>query len=167
MRKKFSNADIDYTANQLHDNGIQQTWLFMAGYPMETEEDFQETLALLRKYQHWAADGSLKVAISSPFTLGDQVPLTNDERLRDHYHFEREQVVKGWSHIFWSTPINQENTYETRFHRYRRFLELQQELGFGDRDGQEADRMLREQQAVYEQYLEAKNTQKTFAIRKI
>ena len=167
MRKKFTNTDIDYTANQLHDNGIQQVWLFMAGYPMETEEDFEQTLNLLRRYQRWAHDGSLRVAISSPFTLGDQVPLTNDDRLRDHYHFEREQVVKGWSHVFWSTPTNPDNTYATRFDRYRRFLELQQELGFGDRDGQEADRMLREQQNVYEQYQAAKNTKKTFAIRKV
>ena len=167
MRKKFTNTDIDYTAHQLHDNGIKQVWLFMAGYPMETEQDFEETLNLLRRYQHWAKDGLLRVAISSPFTLGDQVPLTNDSRLRDHYHFERENIVKGWSHIFWSTPTNPDNTYERRFDRYRRFLELQHELGFGDRDGQEADRMLREQQEVYEQYIEAKKSKKSFAIRQI
>lgn len=69
MKKKFSDEDIDHAMEKIHRYGIRCTWLMIIGYPTETEEDFNLTLDLLRKYQHMAIDRTIDT-LALGFTLG-------------------------------------------------------------------------------------------------
>jgi radical SAM superfamily enzyme YgiQ (UPF0313 family) len=49
MNKKFTNEDMWWCFEMLHKYGIRHSIMFITGYPTETEEDHQNTLATLRK----------------------------------------------------------------------------------------------------------------------
>lgn len=69
MKKKFSNADIDHAMAQIQLHNIRCTWLLIIGYPTETEEDFNQTLELLRRYQHMALDRTIDT-VALGMTMG-------------------------------------------------------------------------------------------------
>ena len=69
MKKKFSNADIDHAMTQIQLHNIRCTWLLIIGYPTETEEDFNQTLELLRRYQHMALDRTIDT-VALGMTMG-------------------------------------------------------------------------------------------------
>jgi hypothetical protein len=48
MKKKFSNEDMFYTFEMATKYGIQVVFNIIVGYPTETEEDFDDTLLLLK-----------------------------------------------------------------------------------------------------------------------
>lgn len=54
MRKKFSNADIDYFVHNIGKRKIPMRFLLIVGYPTETREDFEETKNLLTRYKDYA-----------------------------------------------------------------------------------------------------------------
>jgi len=54
MRKKFSNADIDYHIQQSGFYGIKNIWLMITGYPTETLYDHQQNLGGLERYKDYA-----------------------------------------------------------------------------------------------------------------
>jgi radical SAM superfamily enzyme YgiQ (UPF0313 family) len=69
MKKKFSNADIDHAMERIQFYGIRCTWLLIVGYPTETEEDFEQTLDLLRRYQPMGLDRTIDT-VALGVTLG-------------------------------------------------------------------------------------------------
>ena len=48
MRKKFTNADMYKSIEELGKRNIKMTYLMMVGYPTETDNDFEDTLDLIR-----------------------------------------------------------------------------------------------------------------------
>ncbi len=74
MNKLFSNSDLYYCVEQLAKNGIEMIWLMIVGFPEETEEDFEETCELIRKFAHLNRD-KYKIQVSMhefvPFTEVD------------------------------------------------------------------------------------------------
>ena len=52
MGKKFTNEDLYFNIETLAENNIKMILLLMAGYPTETEENFYDTINLLKKYDH-------------------------------------------------------------------------------------------------------------------
>jgi hypothetical protein len=59
MRKKFSNADIDYHLEQCSRWGIPNVFLMLVGYPTETDSDHQHTLDTIRRYQKYTKTGTI------------------------------------------------------------------------------------------------------------
>ena len=125
MKKNFTNEDIDYTAEQLLRVGIKQQWNIFVGYPTETEEDFQDTLNLLKKYSKY--NDMVLISPIGLFKMINGTPITTD-----YYMGElgvSVQEFNGNNDIIWTTDINTENTFETRYNRWKRLLKALEENG--------------------------------------
>ena len=76
MKKGFSNADLDFTLEQIRLNGMNCYFLIIIGYPTETVEDFQETLESFTKYQGYAIDGTIfGVNLGGTLSIDEGTPL--------------------------------------------------------------------------------------------
>jgi anaerobic magnesium-protoporphyrin IX monomethyl ester cyclase len=59
-------AQVERAAQSLRDNGIRQFWFLMLGYPGETLEDIEATLALFRRFS--PEEYSVSIAVPVPGT---------------------------------------------------------------------------------------------------
>jgi len=59
MRKGYTGEDLDYNMEQYSKNKIQVYFLIIVGFPTETDQDFQDTLDMLTRYQKYVADGTI------------------------------------------------------------------------------------------------------------
>jgi len=132
MKKKFSNSDIDDAMKNIQFHGIRCTWLMIIGYPSETEEDFQMTLDLLKRYQPMAVDRTIDtVALGMTMGILDDSPLAN---LKEELHIVSSigDVDNG---IYWQ---NENGDFKTRIRRRIEAEELIRTLGYnswvGDND---------------------------------
>lgn len=130
MRKKFSNDDIDWTVEMLVKNNIIQSWLFMVGYPSETEEDFDETKNLLKRYHHLGKKGMIRIGVTPTFMLTNNSPLLNDLNMADHYGLAHNLTSTDASTKFWTSNKYIDNTYPVRSRRWKEFVTLCQNLGY-------------------------------------
>ncbi|MAJ57296.1 MAG: hypothetical protein CMI74_04415 [Candidatus Pelagibacter sp.] len=113
MRKKFSNEDIDYFMKNLGDRKIKMKMLLIVGYPTETEEDFEETLQLLRRYKKYAK----YISVSPHMMLTyKNTPLDFDHR--DLYDTEG---------FHWKNDIS---NYNIRLVRFKKVFEVGQQMGY-------------------------------------
>tara|TARA_B100000212_G_scaffold337657_1_gene312897 strand:+ start:17115 stop:18335 length:1221 start_codon:yes stop_codon:yes gene_type:complete len=113
MRKKFSNEDIDYFMKNLGDRKIKMKMLLIVGYPTETEEDFEETLQLLRRYKKYAR----YISVSPHMMLTyKNTPLDFDHR--DLYDTEG---------FHWKNDIS---NYDIRLTRFKKVFEVGQQMGY-------------------------------------
>jgi len=128
MKKKFSNNDIDWSVNALHSNGIAHAWLLMVGYPSETESDFQETKALLRRYAHLAPNRMIQLNITPTFSLLNNSPLLKQSELAVEYGLDRHAT---WTNDkFWTSTVYVDNDYPTRSRWWKELVSLALELGY-------------------------------------
>ena len=126
MRKKFSNADLDYTMKNIQLYGIRCTWLLIVGYATETEEDFQETLDLLTRYRPMGLDKTIDtVALGSTLGILQGSPL---------YHMQEELGIQGGtnSEVDW---VLDGLDFKTRVLRRIRAEEVIRELGYNSWTG--------------------------------
>ena len=113
MRKKFSNEDIEYFVTNLGDRNIKMKFLLIVGYPTETEEDFEMTLEMLRKYGKY----SHLISVSPHMMLTyENTPLDLEHReLYDDYGFH------------WKNDISD---YDIRYKRFVKVFEVGKEMGY-------------------------------------
>ena len=119
--------DLDYTISMCSKHGIKMYFLMIVGYPSETRQDFEETLDLLRRYQHYVAVGTLVgINFGTTLTIGEGTPLyVNPE------NFGVKGVNGNRPHdIFWMHESNKELTYKERILRRIEAQELAHELGY-------------------------------------
>lgn len=113
MRKKFTNEDIDYFVNNLGDRNITMKFLLIVGYPTETEEDFEMTLELLRRYGKY----SHLIAVSPHMMMTyKNTPL--DLEHRDLYDEDG---------FHWKNDIS---NYDIRYKRFLKVFEVGKEMGY-------------------------------------
>lgn len=130
IRKNYTNDDLDYGVYHLQKNRILQHWLFMVGYPSETEKDFLETLELLKKYKHLGQSRKVKLYLTLPFQLNDVAPLLKEEKFIEEFKWDKEKQKQASFRYFWTTSVNPENTFKARYHRFHRFVSLALELDY-------------------------------------
>jgi len=113
MRKKFSNEDIEYFVTNLGDRNIKMKFLLIVGYPTETEEDFEMTLEMLRKYGKY----SHLISVSPHMMLTyENTPLDLEHReLYDDHGFR------------WKNDISD---YDIRYNRFVKVFEVGKEMGY-------------------------------------
>ena len=113
MRKKFSNEDIEYFVTNLGDRNIKMKFLLIVGYPTETEEDFEMTLEMLKKYGKY----SHLISVSPHMMLTyENTPLDLEHReLYDDHGFH------------WKNEISD---YDIRYKRFVKVFEVGKEMGY-------------------------------------
>jgi hypothetical protein len=163
MRKKFTNDDIDWTTNILHEYGIKQSWLFLVGFPSETDEDFQDTLNLLDKYKHLGRSGDILVSVTPTFSLSSNVPVMSDPNLRDYYGVGHNPSHPLMSK-FWTSTTNLTNDYPKRSQRFKDFLKHALDLGYSINPAMTYEKSMLEIESLDKLYAEQKT--KFISIRK-
>jgi len=119
MKKNFSNCDLDWSVRRLLKYGISQNWLLMVGYPSETEEDFTETLKMLREYSSLASNGMITVQVTPTFMVLQNSPLIMNPTLSRFYGLDKKQVLSEFGSKFWVSSMNPSNDYPTRSRRWK------------------------------------------------
>ena len=131
MKKGFTNKDLDYTLEQMRINNINGYFLMIAGYPTETEDDFNETLEMFTKYQGYAVDGTIfGVNLGGTLSIDDGTPLHINARDLDlelsPQTIDGAQVIG----LDWVNQNNPELDLLTRCKRRVLLQELLMDLGF-------------------------------------
>jgi hypothetical protein len=139
MKKKFSNDDISWFAENCHDNGIEQLWLMFVGYPTETEEDFQASIDLLKNHSHLTGNGLITVFLSLPMMMtsgsafmrkyGEEYGLTHN-------------ASDPWADFFWTSNLHQTNTFDVRVGRWKRFIDAINQYGYADSGSRQVEKFL-------------------------
>lgn len=118
MGKGSSQEAVNYTSSMLIKYGIHQTWNIIAGYPTETDEDWQETMNLI-KYWLPRSNNLLKIEPISTFLIIDGTPLTDSHDYVDLGISTSN--INGYTGFAWTSSVNPKNTFDVRCNR---FLEL-------------------------------------------
>jgi hypothetical protein len=124
MKKKFSNADIDYHLEQSAYWSIPNIFLMITGYPTETEEDHQENIKSLYKYQKYVYSNTIFM-IGLGFTMH---LLHNTPMMHMLEELDISILDDSSTNIFdWETP---DNKLKTRILRRLELQEIAQKLGY-------------------------------------
>jgi len=165
MGKKFNNEELDYSIRQLHKNNISQSWLLMVGYPTETEQDFIDTLDLIKRYTRLNKNGMIKVSVTATFQLLHNSPLLTNPKVSDSVRFHYDQSKHHLSRFFWTCDSNPENTFIERYTRWRRLTNLITETNYTIHDSMPIKKWADELENLKTIY-EEQQTKKVFYIRK-
>jgi radical SAM superfamily enzyme YgiQ (UPF0313 family) len=119
MGKGSRQPDVHYTTEMLSKYGIRQAWNIIAGYPTETDNDWQQTMELI-DYHLPRSNNLLVIQPVDTFLLLSDTPM-----MTDNTHYEdlkiKQRIVNGYSSFAWTTEINPSNTFDVRANR---FIEL-------------------------------------------
>ena len=118
MGKGSTNADVAYSTEMFTKYGINQSWNIIAGYPTETEEDWQDTMQLIKTWVP-QTNGLLKIYPIDTFLILPDTPIARSE-LYSLLDLNQENI-NGYSDFVWTSGANPSNTYDVRA---RRFIEL-------------------------------------------
>ena len=126
MKKKFNNASLYDMIENLSRRQIKQGWLFITGYPTETDQDFEETLILLKKYKHY---GSLIDVNFVSFVLLPDCPLAWDQQYKD-LKFSSTNKQEGSIVNHWVCNKNPTLDFNKRLQRFKIAQKMAQDLGY-------------------------------------
>jgi radical SAM superfamily enzyme YgiQ (UPF0313 family) len=129
MKKKFTDEDMDHGIVNLHKNFIKQSWLFITGYPTETDEDFEDTIALLQRYAHLNSNKMIRVSITPTFAVLHNSPLIQDDKLKQQLGLDYD-INDNLSRYFWTAKINPDNDFAARYHRFNRLMDVAIKLNY-------------------------------------
>ncbi len=124
LKRMNKNYNVDVAERVLRDTrlaGIHTTGNFMFGFPGETEEDFEMTLAFLRRNRQWLE----RAYGSATFTSLEEYSHLTDHQ--EEFGIRRE-TEKAAHNLYWESRDGA-NTYPVRLERYRRFRQTCMELG--------------------------------------
>jgi anaerobic magnesium-protoporphyrin IX monomethyl ester cyclase len=121
MNKHFDPQTASRVLRATHEAGIKTTANFMFGFPGETEEDFQQTLAFVERNAAW---------LDCAYASATFTSLEEHSYLTDHQaEFDiRPAPEERFHNLYWESRDGS-NTYLVRLDRYRRFRQKCIELG--------------------------------------
>jgi len=128
MRKKFSNADIDYHLEQCALWGIPNVFLMIVGYPTETAQDHQDNIDAIKKYKKYSDMGTIFM-----MRWGFTMHLYDHTPIMDMVHDLQINIsdnIKFDSVYSWTSALNPSNTLKERIRRRIEIHELCVELGY-------------------------------------
>lgn len=128
INKKFTNQDLDHHFEMCQRYGIRNSLLTFVGYPTETEEDFEQTLAMLERYQKYLiSDTIIGINHSGIFGLLPGAPVFE----------QREEIGIHWEYrdqdrpdISWTNVNNPTLTVKERIRRDLVFRRLAAQLRY-------------------------------------
>ena len=120
MKKGFSNQDIEYTTDQLISNDIKQQWNIIVGYPTETDNDWNDTLNLIKKYKKYS--DMIKISPVGVFQFLHNIPLREKDAMDSLGLIS--QIDHGYDEYNWIATINPTNTFKIRANRWFYLVEL-------------------------------------------
>lgn len=138
LKKKFTNEDITWFAENCYDNNITQTWLMFVGYPTETEQDFQDSITLLKNHSHLTDGGKIKVFLSLPMMLTTGSAFM--QKYGEEYGLGHNN--DQWSDFFWTSTIYTRNTFDVRVDRWKRFVDAINKYGYDSQSSRQAEKFL-------------------------
>jgi radical SAM superfamily enzyme YgiQ (UPF0313 family) len=124
MQKKFNNADIDWHMEMCEKYGIKNWVLLLIGYPTETQQDFEMTLDLMRRYQKYIVNETIMgINLVNTLVLLPNSPLSkmSEELMMEHDHL---------NYYKWISQKNPTLTLVERTHRWIRAAETAMDLGY-------------------------------------
>jgi radical SAM superfamily enzyme YgiQ (UPF0313 family) len=130
MYKKFTNAELEYCFEQIIERQMKIQIQLICGFPTETEEDFEDTMELLRKYsylahQNYTLDNGLEIA-AIELSIHWNARLQKDS---SHMSLNQEEygIIKSKTSDLWhSENVNPRSSFE----RYKRICKLADEAGY-------------------------------------
>lgn len=126
MGKKFSNEDIDYHLVMCERYGITNYMLTIVGYPTETEEDFQATLDMYRRYQRYTINNTiLGINLKYTMTILPNTPISTMQQ-----ELEVEWIHGEGHQMEWRAASNPKLTVKRRYERWIELLKLVHELRY-------------------------------------
>lgn len=128
MAKKFTNQDLDHHMEMCQKYGIGNTMLMFVAHPQETEQDYQDTLDLLDRYQKYLLDDTIVgINFTGPYSLFVGTP---DWEQRHETGIE---ILSGVNdpHINWINHNNPGLTLRRRVERDLGFRRRAAELRYG------------------------------------
>jgi len=126
MQKKFDNFSLYETIDNLNKNNIKQQWMLITGYPTETEEDFEDTINLLKKYKEFGH--MISISIVSFLLLSDS-PIASQDKYKD-LKFINGNTNNESIENFWICLNNPTLNFEQRLTRYHRAIDTAIECGY-------------------------------------
>jgi len=121
MKKKFSDADIEYHLEQCKYWNIPNVFLMITGYPTETIEDHEKNLQDLEKYKEYAKLGIIEmIRWGTTMHLIPDTPITSEENVRVLGLKGRNNKTIGFepeSQYYWHSETNPTLTLKERIRR--------------------------------------------------
>lgn len=121
MRKKFTNADIDYGLEMAKKYKIKLWLLLIIGYVNETEQDFEAAIQWLHDHAQYAREPIAFIGVGGTLTVTDLTDL--------YQHAQDFDITIGDKiHLWENRTINL--TYEVREQRKKIFIDTAKKLGY-------------------------------------
>ena len=129
MQKKFSNEDIDYHLTMCEKYKIKNYFLMMAGYLTETEQDFEMTLDLMRRYQKYIINETITGMnfVDAMLILPNTPIWEMAEELHIHFENHNDGYDRSWT---WVSEKNPTLTFKERLRRITVAAITAVELGY-------------------------------------
>ena len=126
MSKKYTDRALDWHFSMCQKYGIKNNISLFVGYPTETEEDFNKSLEMLRRYQQYVPDKTFnEIQHCGIFVMYTKTPVYQDRQ-----QHQIEIIDDTIDPCRWVCHSNPSNTEAERDRREKELLNLASELGY-------------------------------------
>jgi len=129
IKKKFSNADIQYGLEMAKKYNVKLTFLVIVGYVTETEEDHIETIDWLEKNKHFANNPIRGITVGGTLAILPGTWLSRNQKKLGIIWKEGKISRNSGVNQLWEIESTG-NNYETRVQRLNDLVQIGQAHGF-------------------------------------